>query len=75
MAALMLMWPQNTSFELRELHSELQVILARPKTEPALGQGVIIPPFRTAGYATGEPVTGTVQSVWNSEKYMQCTST
>lgn len=39
----LLMRPQNTLLELGELHSELQVILARPKTEAALGQGVIIP--------------------------------
>lgn len=37
------MWARNTSPELRELHSQLQVILARPQTEPAVGEGVIIP--------------------------------
>lgn len=35
--------PENTSLELRESHGELQVILTRPETEPALGQGIISP--------------------------------
>lgn len=69
---------QNNTTKAERVLWGLQVTLTRPRKEPALGQGVNYPSFRTAGCTAGEQITGRDctgpirMALW---KYMQSAST